>query len=91
MHALRSLSCDPAAQSAEFVRAPREQADYCSQAGALALKAAIEAYWRARGHEVMVGLAATGFDPAVRAARFDVRSDLVNGLPRAVRREKAGA
>ena len=27
-----------------------------------------------------------GFHPAIRAARFDVRSDMVNGMPRAVAR-----
>ncbi|MGE0740478.1 MAG: hypothetical protein AB7O98_03985 [Hyphomonadaceae bacterium] len=59
-----------------------EGADYCSRDGALALKLKIEAYWRERGHDVMVALHNVGFHPAIRAARFDVRSDMVNGLPR---------
>lgn len=56
--------------------------DYCSQTGAQALKARIEAYWRERGHNVMLSLHNVGFHPAIRAARFDVRSDMVNGVPR---------
>ena len=56
--------------------------DYCSQAGAQALKAKIEAYWRERGHNVMLSLHNVGFHPAIRAARYDVRSDMVNGMPR---------
>lgn len=59
-----------------------EGADYCSRDGALALKAKIEAYWRERGQDVMIALHNVGFHPAIRAARFDVRSDMINGLPR---------
>ena len=58
------------------------ETDYCSQAGAGALKAMIEAYWAARGQHVSVALHNVGFHPAIRAARFDVRSDMVNGRPR---------
>lgn len=60
----------------------REPADYCSRNGAQALKDKIEAYWRERGQNVMVALHNVGFHPAIRAARFDVRSDMVNGFPR---------
>jgi hypothetical protein len=59
-----------------------EPADYCSRDGAQALKDKIEAYWRERGQNVMVALHNVGFHPAIRAARFDVRSDMVNGMPR---------
>jgi hypothetical protein len=62
----------------------RETADYCSREGALALKSMIEGYWRDRGQDVMIALHNVGFHPAIRAARFDVRSDMVNGMPRAV-------
>jgi hypothetical protein len=55
--------------------------DYTDRAGAQILKARIEAYWRERGYEVQVTLAAASFTPALRAARFDIRSELVNGLP----------
>jgi hypothetical protein len=43
----------------------------------------IEAYWRERGQDVMIALHNVGFHPAIRAARYDVRSDMVNGMPRA--------
>lgn len=61
-----------------------ETKDYCCQGGAYALKAMIEAYWAARGQHVMVSLHNVGFHPAIRAARFDVRSDMLNGKPRTV-------
>ena len=61
----------------------REPSDFCSRGGAAALKEKIEAYWRERGHDVMIALHNVGFHPAIRAARYDVRSDMVNGLPRA--------
>lgn len=59
-----------------------EPADYCSRNGAVALKEKIESYWRERGQDVMLSLHNVGFHPAIRAARFDVRSDMVNGMPR---------
>jgi hypothetical protein len=59
-----------------------EPADYCCRDGAQALKDKIEAYWRDRGQHVMVALHNVGFHPAIRAARFDVRSDMINGMPR---------
>lgn len=62
--------------------ADRGEADYCSRSGAQALKEKIEAYWRERGQNVMVALHNVGFHPAIRAARFDVRSDMINGMPR---------
>lgn len=59
--------------------------DFCSRDGALALKAKIEAYWRERGQHVMIALHNVGFHPAIRAARYDVRSDMINGMPRQTR------
>lgn len=56
--------------------------DYCSREGAVRLKETIEAYWRERGQTVMIALHNVGFHPAIRAARFDVRSDMINGMPR---------
>jgi hypothetical protein len=64
------------------------ETDYCSRDGAVALKAKIEAYWRERGHDVMIVLNNVGFHPAIRAARYDVRSDMVNGQPRVDRSRK---
>jgi hypothetical protein len=62
----------------------RGESDYCSRDGAMALKAKIESYWRERGQEVDIALHNVGFHPAIRAARYDVRSDMVNGMPRSV-------
>jgi hypothetical protein len=57
--------------------------DFCSRSGAQELKEKIEAYWRERGQTVQIMLHNVGFHPAIRAARFDVRSDMINGMPRA--------
>jgi hypothetical protein len=67
------------------------ESDFCSRDGAHALKAKIEAYWRERGHTVMIALHNVGFHPAIRAARFDVRSDMVNGMPRSAVQGKHAA
>lgn len=56
--------------------------DYSGREGAERLKAIIEAYWRARGADVMVALENAGFHAAIRAARYELRSDMVNGWPR---------
>jgi hypothetical protein len=56
--------------------------DHCDHAGALRLKERIEAYWRERGASVTVQIVAAGYVVAMRSARFDVRSDMLNGLPR---------
>lgn len=58
------------------------EANYCDKSGAAILKTMIEEYWRARGHEVTIWLDDNGFHAALRTARFDVRSDMINGLPR---------
>lgn len=55
---------------------------FTDRKGALELKARIEEYWRKRGFDVQVLLVEAPFSPAVRAARVDIRSDLVNGWPR---------
>ena len=69
-------------QSWESFTPSRGESDYCSRDGAMALKEKIEAYWRERGQNVMIALHNVGFHPAIRAARYDVRSDMVNGMPR---------
>jgi len=46
------------------------------------LKEKIEAYWRERGFEVCVNLIDGPFTPTLRENRVDLRSDLINGLPR---------
>ena len=66
--------------------------DFCNVDGARRLKQRIEEYWRERGYNVEVKLIDAGFVAAMRSARTDVRSDMVNGLPsRKEERENARA
>lgn len=58
--------------------------DWCTEDGARRLKQKIEDYWRDRGYDVTVNLVEAGFLPAMRSARCDVRSNMVNGLPKRV-------
>jgi hypothetical protein len=55
--------------------------DFCNQDGARKLKAKIEEYWAERGFDVHIDLVDAGFVPAMRSARTDVRSNMVNGMP----------
>ncbi|MGE0597719.1 MAG: phosphoglycolate phosphatase [Hyphomonadaceae bacterium] len=55
--------------------------DFCNVDGARRLKQRIEEYWRERGYAVEVKLIEAGFVAAMRSARTDVRSDMVNGMP----------
>lgn len=55
--------------------------DFCSKDGADHLRRAIEEYWRKRGYEVNVRLISQGFVAAMRSARTDIRSDMLNGMP----------
>lgn len=66
----------PTQYDAEF------EGDACTREGAQRLAEKIEAYWRERGHVVQARTVDAGFAPAMRSARTDVRSDLVNGWPR---------
>jgi hypothetical protein len=65
----------------ERERALQNQTDYTDKAGAAALKARIEAYWLERGFEVKVELVDAPFAASLRAARVDLRSEMINGLP----------
>ncbi len=56
--------------------------DWCDEEGAKRLREKIAAYWAERGYEVDVDLIDAGFVPAMRSARTDVRSNMVNGMPR---------
>lgn len=60
---------------------PLSGPDYCSRQGALALKERIEAFWRERGQIVNATILERGFHPALRTTRYELRSNLVNGLP----------
>lgn len=83
MHAIDYAALRVARAAAE----PQEddfggEPDFCHRVGANALKLAIEEYWRKRGHEVQIMLIEAQFNPAIRSARVDVRSDMVSGWPR---------
>lgn len=56
--------------------------DWCNNDGARRLKDKIAEYWSDRGYDVEVDLVDAGFVPAMRSARTDVRSNMVNGMPR---------
>ena len=56
--------------------------DYCSSDGANRLQTVIAEYWRKKGFDVNVELVHQGFVSTMRSSRFDVRSDMVNGMPR---------
>lgn len=63
--------------------------DSCVRPGADKLAATIREYWFKRtGQVVNVELIEAGFTPAMRSGRVDIRSDMVNGLPRRVQRSK---
>lgn len=56
--------------------------DWCNEEGAKRLKQKIEQYWSERGYDVNVDLVDACFIAAMRSARTDVRSNMVNGMPR---------
>lgn len=55
--------------------------DYCSNEGASRLQSMIRDYWRKQGYDVNVELIHQGFVSTMRSSRFDIRSNLVNGMP----------
>jgi len=55
--------------------------DFCNAEGARDLKKRIEAYWCDKGYDVHVDLVDGTFMAAMRSARTDVRSDMLNGMP----------
>ncbi len=56
--------------------------DWCDNEGAKRLREKIREYWAERGYDVDVDLVDAGFVAAMRSARTDVRSNMVNGMPR---------
>ena len=56
--------------------------DWCNIDGAMRLKDKLREYWEERGYDVDVDLVDAGFVAAMRSARTDVRSNMVNGMPR---------
>jgi len=63
------------------------ETDFCNVDGARRLKQRIEEYWKDKGYNVDVKLIEAPFVAAMRSARTDVRSDMVNGFPRKSRTE----
>lgn len=66
----------------ERVLSKAASTDGFSRSGAIKLKEAIEAYWRARGRDVIVYLREAPFNSVLRSTRFEVCSDMVDGMPR---------
>ncbi len=60
---------------------PNNRPDYCSLEGAQALKAKIEAAWKARGLTPRFQIVASHSGDVTRL-RYDIRSDMVGGWPR---------
>ncbi|NWG91493.1 MAG: hypothetical protein HXY21_03155 [Parvularculaceae bacterium] len=58
--------------------------DHCTDDGAARLAAKIRDYWRRKGFDVEVNLRPEGFVSTMRSARTDLRSDMVNGMPRRI-------
>lgn len=63
----------------------------CTHAGATALAIQIETYWANRGYQVRAETVFCGFHSAVRSSRYDVRSDMKNGLPQRKLKSSRGA
>lgn len=65
--------------------------DWCNEDGAKRLKQKIEQYWIERGFEVEIDLVDACFIAAMRSARTDVRSNMLNGMPpRRISEDHAG-
>lgn len=58
--------------------------DLCTQDGADRLAHLIREFWRKRGYEVSLETREEGFVSTMRSARTDLRSDMVNGMPRRI-------
>lgn len=56
--------------------------DLCTRDGAARLAAQIREFWRKKGFEVDLEARDEGFVAAMRSGRTDLRSDMVNGMPR---------
>ncbi len=56
--------------------------DFCTEDGANYLANRIREFWRKRGFDVDFQTQKEGFVATMRSARTDLRSDMVNGMPR---------
>lgn len=59
--------------------------DLCTRDGASRLATQIQDFWRKRGFDVSVETREEGFVATMRSSRTDLRSDMVNGMPRRMR------
>lgn len=64
--------------------------EFCTNDGASRLALKIREYWHKQGFDVTVETHKEGFVSTMRSARIDVRSDMVNGMPRRHREASAG-
>lgn len=58
--------------------------DLCTETGARRLAQKIESYWRKQGFDVSIETREEGFVSTMRSSRTDLRSDMVNGMPRRI-------
>lgn len=56
--------------------------DLCTEAGARRLVTRIESYWARRGFKVRVSVIESDRVEGEKSGRFDLRSEMLNGLPR---------
>lgn len=58
-----------------------DHGETCDRAGAERIARKIEEFWRDRGKIVNTRIVPKGFHSAIRSTRYEVHSDLVDGLP----------
>lgn len=63
--------------------------DLCTRDGATRLAMQIQEFWRKRGFDVSLETREEGFVATMRSSRTDLRSDMVNGMPRKLRMAEA--
>lgn len=61
--------------------------DTWTKRGAETIADRITAYWRARGYKVTCTIVEVPFTVPMKSGRWDVRSDMVNGLPKDYRHD----
>jgi len=58
-----------------------DHGETCDRAGAERIARKIEEFWAAQGKIVNIRIVPKGFHAAIRSTRFEVHSDLIDGLP----------
>lgn len=74
-------------------REARRGSDFCSKRGAAELQRRIDAYWEAQGGyaPIQFELRDSGFLPAMRSARTDLRSNMIGGWPKRLLSQECAA